>query len=171
MPKITIRQPSCFDCDKHFVYQDRYPKRQYGITMRKGERFCLAEKKARCFKSKDAKTRVPVWCPKKIFPRIVRVYGFKDFLNEMLCIKLSEEMGSYIPTAHNYRLRTSGTTDLSASEYYEAGIFQDSLTPLPRELVEIDDGVSSAFFFRDGDSLKYLPFFNKTKISEGADSE
>ena len=167
MPKLTIRKPHCSECEKYFVYQDRFPKKQHGVTMNQFERFCLFGKKARRFKKSDAKIGIPSWCPKRIFPHIVRVYGFKDFLDEMLFMDLAREMKNYIPSEFSYILRDTGKTELSAAEYYEAGVFQEGLTPLTYEIVEIDDGVKSAFFFRTGDKLRYLPFFDKAKIYRG----
>jgi len=166
MSKIKIRKPHCSDCEKYLVYNERYSKRQHGAMMNPGEQFCLGEKKARRFKQRDSKTGIPIWCPKKIFPRIVRIYGFKDVFDEMLCIRLSNDIENYIPSEHNYMLRESGTTELTAVEYYEAGLYQDELTPKPREIVEIDAGVSSNFFYHDGNELKYLPFFDKSRISK-----
>ena len=139
--------------------------------MNEGERFCLFEKKARRFKKSDAKSRVPKWCPKRTSPSIIRIYGFKSSLDEMICIDLSRDGNTYYPSEHSYKLRNTGTTALTAAAYYEAGVYQDNLTPLPHEVVEIDNGVCSAFFYRNGESFKYLPFFDKAKLSQRGDSD
>jgi len=68
-------------------------------------------------------------------------------------------------------LSESGTTEMTAVQYYEAGMYQERLTPLTHEVVEIDDGIRSVFFYCDGDHLVYLPFFDKSKIFQRSDDD
>jgi len=164
MPTINIKRPRCCECERLFFYSEKRPKKHHGITMYQGERFCLGGTKARRFKKSDAKIYVPVWCPKKVFPHVLRIYTIKSLLREIIFTSLLQENKNFVPSEMDYKLRVTGSTELDAKEYYTAGIYKNSIKPLSYEVVEIDDGIKPVFFFWNGNKLRYLPFFNKTKI-------
>ena len=115
----SIKQPSCMGCKNELYYYERLPKRQQGVMMRPGERFCTYGKRARKFKPGDPKVKVPSWCPKQKTPCEVRVYEFKDsgawYLYEMLCRDLRKEID---PSGHAYAVSHEGHADLTPKAFW-----------------------------------------------------
>ena len=53
------KKPACFGCPDDLRYSDPIPKKNMGVMMHMGERFCTGGKKARRFKRSDPKITVP----------------------------------------------------------------------------------------------------------------
>lgn len=59
--KYTLRRPSCAGCPHDLYYMESIPKKQFGLTMHSGQRFCTGGKRARRFKRGDPKVHVPLF--------------------------------------------------------------------------------------------------------------
>lgn len=147
-------------------YTNLTPAKQLGTIMRCGEQFCTGGKRARRFRSRDPKRRVPDWCPKRKTPRELRVYGFTDtrawLLHEQLCHSLKQEIS---PEGRRYAVTYAATTDLTAKEFSLRCLEESDAKLLGKEVplhyvVEIDDGLQTRCFYKTLDGYRYEPFFN-----------
>ena len=159
--KNKILQSTCKDCDKCMTYSEPHPKKCHGVTMRFGERFCLAQKKAQRFKKSDPKIKVPAWCPKRNSPPIVRVYGFKDENSHIMYIVFEKD--SQCPSPHKYKVRHEGKTNITASDLLE-DIYPriEGTTIRYGEVIEIDDGIKPVFLFYTEKYGLNQTYFNKS---------
>lgn len=163
---MKVRQPDCYSCGNYLPYNKSFPTKAMGLTMHQGECFCTHGKKARRFKRRDPKSKVPAWCPMRKEPCEVRLYGFKSIedwmLFEQLCRDLNKELS---PESWRYALEYEGHTETKASELLERAETESEeallgvYVPL-HYVVEIDDGIRPACFFKTAGGLKYEPFFN-----------
>lgn len=148
--KITFSDPSCrFDCP-HFKTVGSMLNETY-YCMKKG-------KKGRRFGKKDLKRRPPEWCPRRLKTPVCRIYGFKDEMQEALerdtrLFFEPDKHDWYFPLAHRYQLRSEFPLGMTAEQFYNAlqdepveSVLND--TRLKNgELIEIDDGLASHFFY------------------------
>lgn len=148
--KVTFPEPSCrFDCPHFKALGDMLNETCY--CMKKG-------KKGKRFMKKDLKRKPPEWCPRRLKTPVCRIYGFKDEMQEALerDTRLSFEADKhdwYFPLAHRYQLRSEISLGMGAEQFYRA-VQEEPLesvlngTPLKNgELIEIDDGLTSQFFY------------------------
>lgn len=167
--QLAVRKPTCIGCPHDLHYGEFVPKKQFGVMMHCGERFCTGGKKARRFKRNDPKINVPEWCPKRKAPCEVRVYGFKDedakTLHYLLCVGADSVAA---PSGHRYALKRELHTELQPAEFwsrcamepysdllgFEVGLY---------EVLEIDDGLKPAFFYNTGNGLVIEPRFDAEK--------
>lgn len=151
---MHLRKETCYECEKHFRYMESSPAKQMGVTMHMGERFCTGGKRARKFKRNDPKIYVPSWCPKRKLPSELRVYCFKStedwMLHERLCYDLGKEVS---PEAHRYAVRYELHTPFSPMEFARRCNEEPDAETVGAAVhrhyvVEIDDGISPAFFYK-----------------------
>ena len=164
---LSPKTPTCFECPHNLFFTENFAKKQMGLTMHPGERFCTAEKKAKRFRKSDPKRAIPSWCPKQKSPRDLRIYGFKDtgswMLHEEFCRQIGER---FAPEAHRYAVEQTSTVEMRAYDVHKLmmdGTELDKLLNMPIALhyvVEISDGVQSACYYKTADGYKYEPFFN-----------
>ena len=163
---LSPKTPTCYECPYNLFFTENFAKKQMGLTMHPGERFCTAEKKAKRFRKSDPKRSIPSWCPKQKSPRELRIYGFKDtnswMLHEEFCHQIGER---FTPEAHRYAVVQEFHTELSAKEFLERVEMEpDTLllgTLVHRHyVVEIDDGLKPAFFYKTASGYRYEPFFD-----------
>lgn len=164
MAKIKIREPSCSSCEANY-HHSGFPQKKYGVMLHEFERYCIGGKRARIFKKRDPVTRPPDWCPKRRYPRKVRVFGFKSdndwYLFESLCVSLGKELP---PDGWRYTVVAETTTELSAKEFweqcsYDAGTRLFSVTVPRHGIVEIDDGLLPNYFYLCDGGYRYEPYF------------
>lgn len=145
--KITFSEPNCrFGCP-HF--------KSVGSVLNET---CYCMKKGRRFGKKDLKRRPPEWCPRRLKTPVCRIYGFKDEMHEALerDNRLNFEPDKhdwYFPSSHHYQLRSEFPLGMNAERFYNA-LQEEPVesvlngTPLKNgELIEIDDGLTSHFFY------------------------
>ena len=114
--KDKLLLPTCLSCNAHLLFDERLPKKQNGVLMKPGDRYCLGSKKPIRFGRKDPKIYPPKWCPKRKSSCEVRVYGFKSVQNWYLHDRLCRDLGRAIsPNASDYCLEEECTTDLTPS--------------------------------------------------------
>ena len=167
--KYTLRRPSCVSCPHDLHYGDAVSKKQYGVMMHCGEHFCTGGKRARRFKRSDPKIAVPQWCPKRKSPCEVRIYALKSDRDRQmfLCLSGDPDDPLYI-SEYRYALASSTKIELTPQEFWSScqnepytGLL-DADIPL-YSVVEIDDGLAPAFFYRTADGLRIVPHFNTEK--------
>ena len=163
---LSPKTPTCYECPYNLFFTENFAKKQMGLTMHPGERFCTAEKKAKRFRKSDPKRATPSWCPKQKSPRELRIYGFKDtnswMLHEEFCRQIGER---FTPEAHRYAVVQELHTELSAKEFLERVEMEPDTALLGtlvhrHYVVEIDDGLKPAFFYKTASGYRYEPFFD-----------
>lgn len=166
------KRPVCGGCPHDLHYVDAIPMRQYGVMTHMGERYCTGGKRARRFKKNDPKSCVPDWCPKRKNPCELRVYGFRNedeqLMHSFLCMDLGRPV---LPSAFRYALKCSLHTELTPQEFWKRYALEpvEDLLPVKVELyhvMEIDDGLKPAFFYRTEQGFEYLSSFNTDKIQK-----
>ena len=112
-----LRQPVCRDCPH---YLDCTECTQQVPPAQAGERFCTWGKKARRFGRRDPKWKVPVWCPRRKQPCVLRVYAFRSNANELMDAMLRRDLGSgFSPSAHRYALAQELHINLTPVEFWK----------------------------------------------------
>lgn len=163
---MMLRKPTCADCPHNLQYMERLPIKKKGVTMHLGERFCVAGKRARKFKRSDPKTYVPSWCPRLKAPCELRIYGFKNQrewrMHRSMCAYLGEDTS---PSAFRYAVRYEGHTDLAPYEFFECCNEKSDDEILGAavqhyDVVEIDDGIKPAFFYKTEHGYELLFSFD-----------
>ena len=164
--KYALRRPSCAGCPHNLHFGDHVPKKQYGVMMHCGEHFCTGGKRARRFKRSDPKAAVPQWCPKRKSPCEVRIYALKSSQDRQMFFFLSSDLNDPIHISeYRYALASSTEIELTPQEFWsrcQNGPYTDLLgADIPYySVIEIDDGLAPAFFYRTADGLKIVPLFN-----------
>lgn len=148
--RYQFYEPGCFSCS-HLVIQ--------GVGA--GEtRYCAGfpkRKKPKRFRSSDPKIKAPSWCPRRITPPALRVYGFRDEQSRMMELDSLPQYGrlapAYIsPNGRHYKLRLETTTNLTARQFfklYHKGVGLEEIEESLEvgEVIEIDNGLRPYFFF------------------------
>lgn len=164
MDDVKIRVPGCSSCESNYRHSG-LPQKKYGVMLHAPERYCIGGKRARMFKRRDPITKAPDWCPKRIYPYKVRIWGFRSdndwFLFENLCMSLGRELP---PEAWRYAVVAETTTELSAKAFWEECSYNAGPELLgvevPRHgVVEIDDGLLPNYFYRCDGGYRYEPYF------------
>ena len=139
-----------------------------GLTL-PPKHFCTGGKKARRFKRSGPKIAVPQWCPKRKNPCELRVYALKSIQDWHLLRLLPPDPNDPICISeHRYALASNSKIELTPQEFWKRcqnEPWTDLLvvdTPL-YSVVEIDDGLAPAFFYRTMDGLRIAPHFNTEK--------
>lgn len=163
---MQLRKETCIGCECELQYTKSIPTKQMGVMMHMGERFCTGGKRARKFKRSDPKIYVPDWCPKRKKPCELRVYCFKNKnewrLHEMLCHDLGMDIS---PDGWRYAPLYELHTDLTPREF--AKICNDApdaetlhVAVHRHYVVEIDDGLRPAFFYKTECGYELAPSFD-----------
>lgn len=167
--KYTLRRPSCLGCPHNLHFGDFVPKKQYGVMMHTGEHYCTGGKRARRFKRGDPKIAVPQWCPKRKNPCELRIYELKSVQDRQMFLCLSGDPDDPLHISeYRYALASSTKIELTPQEFWGSCQNEpytellDADIPL-YSVVEIDDGLAPAFFYRTADGLKIVPYFNTGK--------
>lgn len=167
--KYKLRQPSCSGCPHDLHFGDAIAKKQFGVMMHCGEHFCTGGKKARRFRRGDPKIAVPQWCPKRKSPCELRVYSLKSGHDwQMHCFLPCDPNDPICISARRYALAARSKIELTPQEFWKRCRNEpwtdllDVDAPL-YSVVEIDDGLAPAFFYRTTDGLTPAPFFNAEK--------
>ena len=161
-----LYRPSCTGCPHDLYYLDDIPKKQYGVMMHCGERFCTGGKRARRFKRSDPTVYVPAWCPKRKSPCELRLYRLKDSGEWVLHDLMDHQLrGLFSPAGFRYALVSESHTSLTPYEFWKRCHHEPYGELLGMELqryevVELDDGLKPAFFYMSGEGLQLAPFFN-----------
>lgn len=161
-----LTEPSCTGCPHDLSYLDSIPQRKFGVMMHCGEHYCTGGKRARRFKCRDPKIHVPKWCPKRKDPCELRIYTLKNEDEWLLHHMLSQGMGhAASPAGHRYALCFEGTTELSPCEFWRHCELEPAADLLSLqielyEVLEIDDGLGSAFFYKGRTDLRVVSDFD-----------
>ena len=175
--KDRITLPTCVGCPHYLCFEERLPKKQYGVLMKPGERYCLGQKRAMHFKPKDPKRRPPAWCPKRKSPCEVRIYAFKStedwYLHEMLCRDLGKDL---MPEASRYYVEQELTIDMTPKQFWESleeKLLSELLpiTVYEHSVIEIDDGIKPVCFYKAGDGLQIIPYFDTARAQANKQEE
>ena len=162
----NIQEPTCFGCPYDLRYNEVLPTKKKGVVMHFGERFCTAGKRARRFKRSDPKVKVPDWCPKRKYPREMRIYGFKHTMSWLI----NEDLSNYMrrdpsPEGRHYALEFELTTPLSPREFLDRSQTESDARLVGvavhrHHVVEIDDGVKPVFFYKTREGYRCEPYFD-----------
>lgn len=165
-------KPVCVNCPHDLYYKDTIPKRQFNVMMRMGEHYCTGGKKARRFKRNDPKVYTPAWCPKRKTPCELRVYGFRSEDDELIHRSLCTVLGyDILPSESRYRLEQSLHTELTPREFWKRCDLEPSEELLSLKValyhvLEIDDGLNPAFFYKTERGFEYLSLFRADQVQK-----
>ena len=157
MANNHIPKVRCSDCDALVCHKGQ-PQRVRGTTMQSGFRYCMGCKRPRCFRNQDPKIYVPKWCPKRIEPAALRIYGFKNLSAQYMYA----EFGLILE--HRYIVRYTGTAFQSANAILKDGMPQDQWLA-DGEVLELDDGIRPVFLCKEGGKLQ-VTNFDKGRIQK-----
>lgn len=163
---MELRKVTCAECKSYRKYMESMPVKQKGVTMHFGERFCLGGKKPRRFGRGDPKIYVPSWCPKRKVPCELRIYGFKSTEQWMMHYNLCSSMGrDILPEARRYAVEFELHTDLTPREFAKRCNDEPDAETLHvavhrHYVVEIDDGIKPAFFYKTEHGYQHLALFD-----------
>ncbi len=161
--------PTCASCENSYYHDERTGKILKGVRVQPFEHYCLGCKRPKMFRKKDPKTKVPDWCPKRKVPCELRIYGFTSadnwHLHEQLCNSLCKEIS---PSAHRYEVRYQGIIEIQPYEFWKRCEDEVDSNLLPvtvtlHEVVEIDDGLKPAFFYKTKSGYKIAYAFKPTQ--------
>ena len=172
--KYRFPEPSCRECPHH----------QEVGTIFNATRYCggFKRKKPKRFRSSDPVFKIPRWCPKRLSPKVCRIYGFADEHSE--CMELRsvanfDPMEPYIyPLGSHYTLRREMPISMTAKQFFQAAqsdpledILSDSDLALG-EVIEIDDGLRPYYFYYFN-FLRVIPvpFFHPLKTEKSIEEE
>lgn len=155
-----MKKARCAECPCYLEYREKEPRSQHGTTMRPGCRYCLAGKRARLFKKKDPKIYVPKWCPKRIYPPVLRIYEQWESL-PFYYPPSCRSRKDWLPIASGYRLRYEGQAPNTGPNFYtiihnrekDHMIWLDEISEelgvsfTLWEIIEFDDGVKPMFYW------------------------
>lgn len=149
-----LTQPSCANCDHSYFHEESTAVIRKGVRLQPFEHYCLGCKRPRLFRTKGPKKRIPAWCPRRKNPCELRIYGFKSadtwMVHEQLCKSFGKEIS---PTPHRYEVRYEQTVPFSPHDFWKRCKTEPESELLPvsvtlHEVVEIDDGIRPAFFYK-----------------------
>ena len=169
MPRETIPCPICAECRHYLRFSESLPKKQHGVMMRSGDRFCLGSKKARRFGKNDPKLYVPSWCPKRKTPCELRVYGFKNPGEAAMHSSLSLSLGSAIsPEGRRYAVEFERTVNFTPREFWnDCQSKSDTkllgFPVLQYHVVEVDDGLRPVCFYKVDGGYRIARFFDTAR--------
>ena len=176
--KMVFYEQTCSSCD-FLKIQGRFPCET---------RYCtnFPRKRARRFRSKDPVIKAPAWCPKRIDPPILRVYGFLDEFSERMEIDSLMNMPEPFPEfthpfRRHFKVRLEKRISMKAKEFYMAAQKKQPMECLEEaaleegEVIEIDSGLSSYCFQYLGANafaqvVLFEPLLPKNQPNEDKDS-
>ena len=172
MIKVKIRQPRCYGCEHLVAHKSAVPKRVKGVLMKEGFRYCTGGKRTKRFAAHDPKELVPVWCPRRNAPPVLRIYRLKDEQSRYMHYMFKSAESSYSPTEHRYALLYEGKSEFNAIEFQRKAqediIFElDGQRLEIDDVIEIDDGLCPYWFYKQEGAMHCIYFNPKFVVLHG----
>ncbi len=166
MAEYKIRKFRCVDCADRFTCLDKTPKRVAGVALKYGRQYCRGGKKPRMFRPGDPKVYPPAWCPKRKSAAEYRIYSYMNAAARYFRDLLKEAGSPFSPSGYEYALRAKGNTGMTPAAFQKAlkGQSPSELLGIPvytDDVIEIDDGLRSYFFFVTDKKAKVIRHFDK----------
>lgn len=166
MAEQKIYRYRCSSCPFRETFHGAVPQKVPGACLTPGTQYCKGGKKVRVFKPKDPKIYPPSWCPRLKKPAEYRIYAYKDPETWLLHQFLRADGSPGSPSGYEYALRAKGRTELTAPVFLSAAESKSPSDVLGTavhvyEVLEIDNGLQSAFFHITGDGVKVLTLFSR----------
>lgn len=166
-----MKKARCAECREYLKYTEKEPRRRHGAMMHPGCRYCLAGKRARLFKKKDPRIYTPKWCPRRISPPILRVYGRRDGVLHSHAVYIKGKRMTW-PDAKGYALLFEGKVPYIGGTFYTIihnrekdhlvnaqEISEELGAPVDRgDVIEFDDGIKPMFYWQDVPRLRQIMF-------------
>ena len=131
------------------------------------------------FNKSAPKFRAPKWCPRRLNPPALRIYGFASENSRQMELEFSavprDPMPQYMhPMPFHYKLRLERRYFITARQFYESASKSDSLLELAQEVgleygevIEIDNGLRShCFFYYGGGRIIPSVQFDTSKVQK-----
>lgn len=171
MIKVKVTQPRCTGRDCYEYFSGPIAKKVKGAFLKPGYRYCTGGKRIRQFKSRDPKVTVPSWCPIRKSPAIIRIYCYKNSQAALLRLLIQSDKNPRTPMGHEYAMRYEGTISRAARELdnWEGSGSLEQFLGIPvhaEEIVEIDDGLNSYYFYIQNIFTVYCISFDGEKARQ-----
>ena len=167
--KYRFSEPSCQECPHH----------QEVGTIFNSTRHCggFKRKNLKRFRSSDPVFKIPRWCPKRLSPKVCRIYSFADECSEYMELlsiaKFNPDEPYIYPLGSHYTLRREMSISMTAKQFFQAtqskpleDILSDSDLALG-EVIEIDDGLRPYYFYYFGfQRIIPVPIFHPLKAGK-----
>ena len=147
-------------------------------------RYCggFKRRKPRRFRRSDPAIKIPQWCPRRLTPKVCRIYGFANECAEymeMQTIASFDPNEPYIyPIESHYTLRREMPISMNAKQFFQAAqseSLEDILSDFDLshgEVIEIDDGLKPYYFYYFGLlRLIPVPIFHPPRIAKNAEAK
>lgn len=148
--KYTFHEPGCYICNELVIQGGGISETRYCTGFPK-------RKNPKRFRASDPKMKAPSWCPRRITPPALRIYGFRDEWSRLMELDNLPQRGqpspAYIsPHSFHYKLRMETTTNLTARQFFKMYHKGRDLAEIDEnmaigEVIEIDNGLRPYFFF------------------------
>lgn len=176
-------RPTCAECPSFLWFHEKVPRKEHGVTLRPGGRYCLGGKRPRIFRPSDPKVYPAKWCPRKIHPYIFRVYSENHWMEVYAQGKKRRVSQGKIKYPNAYTLKHEGTSNWSGRDVLEIlrqRKEQDRLEGLPDveeilerrffegDILEFDDGLKPMFYLVTWKGVRQVVFDKKWAKRENA---
>lgn len=164
---------TCAECPSFLWFREKAPRKQHGIILRPGERYCLGGECPCRFRPGDPKVYPAKWCPRRIYPYIFRVYSENIYMEMYTQGKKRRVSQGEIKYPNAYTLVHEGTAHLSGKDVLEIlrqRRAQDILEGLPDveeilerrffrgDILEFDDGLKPMFYLATWKGIRQVTF-------------
>lgn len=169
--KLTCAECSCF-----LRFLEKEPRKEHGVTLRPNERYCLGSERPRLFRPSDPKVYPAKWCPRRIYPYILRGYGENRYMEIYANGRKRRVSNGKILYPDAYTVKFEGFTNRSGKDIL--GILrqrkeQDRFKGLPDveellerrlfkgDILEFDDGLKPMFYLVTWKGIRQVAFEKK----------
>lgn len=164
---------TCAECPCFLRFLEKEPRRERGITLRPNERYCLGDKRPRRFRPGDPKIYPAKWCPRKIYPYILRGYGENRYMVIYTNGRRRRVSNGEILYPDAYTVKFEGFTNWSGKDILEIlrqRKEQDRFEGLPDveellerrlfegDILEFDDGLKPMFYLVTWKGIRQVAF-------------
>ena len=161
-----LRGARCLGCPVYLHFEKVVPEKRKGVMMRRGERFCMFEKKARRFLPSESEMTIPNWCPRRKNPCELRIYSFRSVDEAAMHHAVCSRIGSPVePSCYQCALAYELHTELTPLEFWIQCAEKSDAELLGAavhlyHVVEIDDGVKPVFFYKTMKGYRVMVSFH-----------
>lgn len=162
-----IRKTRCSDCAFYLTYDiDAPSKKRNGVWLQPGARYCIKNRRPKQLKGNTGLRSIAEFCPIRYSIPLIRIYDFKDTWTHSTYLEMLRRGMAVYPLESDYRFQEEYESPVPIQDFQEYA--QQHLDGLHTgQIVEIDDGIRSVFFFHDEKGQFCLTHLDKARFSKG----